>query len=80
VLAHLVRRALEWDSFAPDERIGLTVANGWATLTGCVANQAASADAERAVRQIDEVRGVTNLLEVRATESASDRIAALAFA
>src|SRR4051794_35943003 len=34
VLAHEVRRALEWDSFAPDEKIHTTIRGGWVTLTG----------------------------------------------
>jgi osmotically-inducible protein OsmY len=64
VLAHAVRRALEWDSFAPDERIHATVCGGWVTLEGSVDHLADGADAERAVRELVDVRGVTNLIEV----------------
>lgn len=64
VLLHSVRRALEWESFAPDERIQTTVANGWITLRGSVDHVADASDAQRAVRLLAEVKGVTNLLEV----------------
>ena len=64
LLAHEVRRALEWDSVAPDERIQTTISNGWVTLQGSVDHMADGMDAERAVRGLVDVKGVTNLIEV----------------
>jgi osmotically-inducible protein OsmY len=63
-LAREVRRAIEWESFAPDERIRAVVSKGWVTLHGSVDHLADAEDAERAVRRLVEARGVTNLMEV----------------
>ena len=62
-LAAAVRRALQWDSFAPDERIKTTVCRGWVTLHGCVPHMTDVRDAERAVRHVSPC-GLTSLLEV----------------
>jgi osmotically-inducible protein OsmY len=64
MLARAVRRALEWDSIAPDERIHATVTRGWVTLDGSVEHSADAADAERAVRALAGTKGVTNRIEV----------------
>jgi osmotically-inducible protein OsmY len=64
-IAHAVRRTLEWDVFVPDRRIESTVSNGWVTLTGAVDFWHEREDAERAVRTLAGVRGLTN--EIRLT-------------
>lgn len=64
MLAHEVRRALEWHVRVPDERIRSTVSDGWVTLDGTVEFPHERADAERAVSQITGVCGVTNNIEV----------------
>lgn len=58
-------KALEWDEFVPDENIEVTVEKGWVTLRGEVEMQFQRRDAERAVRRLTGVRGVTNLITVK---------------
>ncbi|MFG2010218.1 BON domain-containing protein [Micromonospora sp. NPDC048868] len=58
-------RALEWDSFVPAERLDVTVANGWVMLRGEVEFGWQRRTAERELRRLRGVRGVTNLVEVR---------------
>jgi osmotically-inducible protein OsmY len=59
-IARAVRWALEWDVLVPDERIQSSVSNGWVTLEGTVDKPTQREDAERAVRNLAGVRGVTN--------------------
>lgn len=63
-IAKAVRRALEWDVWVPDRQIQSTVSNGWVTLDGKVSLMRERNDAERAVRNLVGVRGVTNRVEV----------------
>ena len=63
-LAHAVRRTLEWDALVDDESIHSTVSDGWVTLSGTVDRLREREDAERAVRHLTGVRGVTNAIEV----------------
>jgi osmotically-inducible protein OsmY len=58
-------RALEWDALVPIEHIDVTVANSWVTLRGEVEWEFQRRAAEEAVRKLNGVRGVTNLLTVR---------------
>jgi osmotically-inducible protein OsmY len=58
-------RALEWDALIPTDRIDVTVSKGWVTLRGEVDWQFQKRDAERVVRRLTGVRGVTNLIVVR---------------
>src|SRR5581483_6193756 len=64
-------RALEWDALVPVEKLDVTVSKGWVTLSGEVEWQFQKQDAERVVRRLTGVRGVTNLIVVkrRATPS-----------
>jgi osmotically-inducible protein OsmY len=57
-------RALEWDASVPTDRVHVTVSKGWVTLRGDVEWQFQKHDAERAVRRLTGVRGVTNLINV----------------
>ena len=58
-------RALEWDAFVPLEKIDVTVSKGWVTLKGEVEYQVQKEDAERVVRRLSGVRGVSNLIVVK---------------
>ncbi len=58
-------RALEWDALVPVERLDVTVSKGWVTLKGEVEWQFQKEDAERVVRRLTGVTGVTNLIVVR---------------
>jgi len=64
-IATAATRGLEWDSFVPAEHLDLTVANGWVMLRGEVEWQYQKRAAERAMRRLSGVRGVTNLIAVR---------------
>lgn len=63
-IAEAVRHALTWDAFVPDRRIRSTVSAGWVTLDGEVELWTEREDAERAVRNLVGVRGVTNRIAV----------------
>ncbi|PYV69962.1 MAG: ornithine aminotransferase, partial [Acidobacteria bacterium] len=58
-------RALEWDAFVPSEKVKATVSKGWVTLKGEVEWQYQKEDAERVVRRLAGVKGVTNLITVK---------------
>ncbi|WP_319459532.1 BON domain-containing protein [Micromonospora sp. RTP1Z1] len=66
-IAIAASRALEWDSFVPAERLDVTVANGWMMLRGEVEYGFERRTAERELRRLRGVRGITNLVEVRPT-------------
>ena len=64
-IAGAATRALDWDEFVPVEKLDVTVANGWLMLRGGVEWEYQKRAAERAVRRMAGVRGVTNLIAVR---------------
>ena len=68
-LARAVRHVLEWDVSVPDERIQLTVADGWVTLEGEVYNLREREDAENVALKIRGVVGVVNKLAVAPREA-----------
>jgi osmotically-inducible protein OsmY len=57
--------AMEWDALVPPGRVKVTVSKGWVTLEGEVEWEYQRRAAERAVRRLTGVRGVTNLIVVR---------------
>jgi osmotically-inducible protein OsmY len=57
-------RALEWNAFVPSDRVKVTVSKGWVTLDGQVDWQYQRDAAERAVRSLVGVKGVSNLIKV----------------
>jgi osmotically-inducible protein OsmY len=59
-------RALEWDAWIPIDKIDVTVSKGWITLRGEVEWQFQKQDAERVIRRLSGVKGVSNLLTVKA--------------
>jgi osmotically-inducible protein OsmY len=63
-IAQAAIHALEWDVFVPADRIKVTVSKGWVTLKGEVEWQYQREDAERAVRRLVGVKGVSNLITV----------------
>jgi osmotically-inducible protein OsmY len=64
-IAAAVTRALEWDAQVPIEKLDITVSKGWVTLQGEVEWEYQRRAAERVVRNISGVRGVTNLINVK---------------
>jgi osmotically-inducible protein OsmY len=71
-IAQAVANALEWDSAIPENAVKATVGNGWVTLTGTVGWQFEKSAADRAVRNLYGVRGVTNSLVVKPHVSVGD--------
>src|ERR1700731_2175650 len=65
-------RALEWDAFVPVDKLDITVSRGWVTLKGEVEWQFQKSDAERVVRRLLGVKGVTNLITVVPRVTPSD--------
>ncbi len=64
-IAHAVRHALEWNVLVPSEQIQTTISNGWVTLEGNVEHYSERFAAERTVRDLGGVSGVTNQIKVR---------------
>jgi len=64
--------ALAWDAFVPIEKLDVTVSKGWVTLMGEVEWQFQKEDAERVVRRLSGVRGVTHLITVKPRLSPSE--------
>jgi len=64
-IADAAVRALESDAFIPLEKIDITVSKGWITLKGEVEWQYEKEDAERVVRRLSGVKGVTNLIAIK---------------
>src|SRR5436309_669040 len=58
-------RALEWDAAVPVDKLDITVSKGWVSLRGEVEWQYERQDAERVLRRLSGVRGVTNPITVK---------------
>jgi len=58
-------RALEWDAFLPVDKVKVTVSKGFVTLEGSVDWQYQKSEAERVVRRLTGVKGVSNLITVK---------------
>jgi osmotically-inducible protein OsmY len=71
-IAEAAVRALEWDAFLPREAVQVTVSKGWVTLKGSVEWQYQKEDAERVVRRLTGVTGVTNLITIKPTLTPSE--------
>ncbi len=64
-IAEAAVHALEWDASVPSDKVHVTVSKGWVTLKGEVEWQYQKEDAERVVRRLTGVKGVTNLITVK---------------
>jgi osmotically-inducible protein OsmY len=73
-IARLVRTTLEMDVLVPHKRIQTTVSDGWVTLEGHVDLWRQFEDAERAVRHLVGVVGITNKLVVTAQTITTDQV------
>src|SRR5258707_10206796 len=71
-LAAAVLNALRWDAAIPTGKVDVTVSQGWVTLKGEVEYAFQKRDAERAVRRVSGVRGVSNLLTVKPQPAPQD--------
>jgi osmotically-inducible protein OsmY len=63
-IAEAVANGLRWNSLVPSDAITFTLDHGWVTLKGRVSFDYERRAAERAVRYLPGVRGVSNLIEV----------------
>jgi osmotically-inducible protein OsmY/DNA-directed RNA polymerase specialized sigma24 family protein len=63
---------LKWSLLVPSRRIKIKVSKGWVTLEGTVDWEFQKNAAEKAVRKLTGVRGVSNLVEVKPHVSKGD--------
>ena len=71
-LAHRVVNALKWDVEVPNETIKAKVEDGWVLLEGTVDWQYQRNAAERAVRYLGGIKGVTNMVTIAPAASPYD--------
>ncbi|MGB7218779.1 MAG: BON domain-containing protein [Vicinamibacterales bacterium] len=64
-LAQAVANTLLWDSAVPLDAVQATVDDGWVTLTGTVASHFQRGAAERAIRHLYGLKGVSNAIRIR---------------
>ncbi len=63
-IAKAAADTLKWNVVVPDDRVNVKVEKGWVTLTGEVTWDYQRRAAERAVRSLRGVRGITDLIAV----------------
>jgi osmotically-inducible protein OsmY len=71
-IAKAAVNALDWTTSVPKDRIKVKVENGWIKLEGDVDWQYQKNAAERAVRDLYGVKGVTNLITVKPRVTPTD--------
>ena len=71
-IAQAVLLALRWSSVVPDQKIAVSVSNGWVKLSGSVDWDYQRSAAARTVRDLMGVVGVSNLITVEAHVSTAD--------
>jgi osmotically-inducible protein OsmY len=71
-IAHQVASALRWDIEIPDNKLTARVEKGWVWLEGEAEWQYQRMAAERVVRYLTGVKGVTNLIKIRPRVSTYD--------
>jgi len=64
--------ALKWNVLVPEDRIKVKVSKGWVTLEGAVDWQYQKSAAEKSVRRLVGVVGVSNLIEVKPAVSKAE--------
>ena len=71
-IARAAVNALQWNVLVPHDRIQVVVEDGWITLRGEVDWYYQKEEAERTVRNITGIKGVSNLITVAAVPAPSD--------
>jgi osmotically-inducible protein OsmY len=71
-IARAAVNALQWNVLVPHDRIQVVVQDGWITLRGEVDWYYQKEEAERTVRNITGIKGVSNLLTVAAVPTPTD--------
>lgn len=65
-IAQAALSALKWNTLVPDDRVTVSVRDGWLTLNGTLDWQYQKDAAFRTVRELMGVKGVTNRIEIKA--------------
>lgn len=71
-IAQAAVSALEWHTVVPDDRVTVTVKDGWLALAGTLDWQYQKDAAARAVRELTGVKGITNDIRVKPTVKTTD--------
>jgi osmotically-inducible protein OsmY len=71
-IAEAAVRALQWDASVPADKVQVTVSKGWVMLKGEVNWNFEKQDAERVVRRLTGVKGVSNLITVKPSTTPSE--------
>jgi osmotically-inducible protein OsmY len=71
-IAQAALTALKWNTMIPEDRITLTVENGWITLNGTLDWQYQRDVVARTVRDLTGVKGVTNSIALKPHVKTSD--------
>ena len=71
-IARVAINALEWDVWVPHRHVNVTVSGGMVKLEGEVDTHQQKQAAERVIRQLTGVKGVTNLLRVKGALASTD--------
>jgi osmotically-inducible protein OsmY len=71
-IARAAVNALQWNILVPHDRIQVVVEDGWVTLRGEVDWYYQKEEAERTVRNITGIKGVSNLITVATVPTPSD--------
>jgi len=71
-IAQAALEAVKWNAVVPRDRVTVAVSNGWVTLNGTLDWQYQKDAADRTVRHLTGVRGVTNDIVVKPRVSTTD--------
>jgi osmotically-inducible protein OsmY len=71
-IAPAAAHALQWDAGLPADKIQVAVEKGWVTLKGEVEWQYQKPEAQRVVRRLWGVKGVSNLITIKPLASPTD--------
>ena len=71
-IAAAAKHALDWNTSIPLNKVHVTVDNGWVTLKGELEWQYQRQEAERVVRSLWGVKGVSNLISIKPAASPTD--------
>lgn len=71
-LTHRILDGFHWDVHVPDDRLRASVVEGWVNIDGSVEWQYEKDAAERVVRNITGVRGITDSVRVSPTATVDD--------
>ena len=79
-IAQAAVAALKWNTVVPANRVTVTITNGWVTLNGTLDQYYQNAAAERAVRELTGVKGVSNCIVLQTPVKTGDIAAKIAAA